>query len=162
MHPFVRQDPPAEYTIEEWRYENVSVVVMQAIGHLRVQAWVHREKSYPEVMVPTWATESAEDVLKVVEELARVLAPLVLSSPLMAPGERALRYLAMKEYGDVYDDSIVKLYNRTDPPGENPWLDELAELEEAQRTGIRRHTFNLNLDAPHLGHVLAGRGKDEP
>jgi hypothetical protein len=159
MDPFVRQDPPAEYTVAEWRCRDTSVVVIRRIGFLAVQAWVMptpERPGFPEVLCPSWGTESDEEALQVVEDLARVLAPIVLTAALTGAGSRALHLLAMREYGDVYDGGQVKLYNRTEPQGDNPWLDEIAKLEEELRTGVRRHGFKLNLDAPSLQERLCG------
>ncbi|MDB4278100.1 hypothetical protein N9917_00565 [Deltaproteobacteria bacterium] len=49
---FTKRDPPAEYTIHEWRRGDVSVVICPfSFGQHRVQVWVHSDQGrYPELL----------------------------------------------------------------------------------------------------------------
>lgn len=160
MHPFISQDPPAEYTTLEWRCEDTSIVVLRNFGNLGIQVWIHPPEGtegYPDVAGAQWAVDGLPAVLEIVAAIARVLGPLAQQGPLRGRVTRPLRHLAMKEYGDVFDGTMAKLYNRTEPRGENPWLDEVAQYEEEQETGIRRHRFKLNVEAPTIVEAMYGR-----
>jgi hypothetical protein len=161
MDPFVRRDPPAEYTIAEWRCQDTSIVAQQNLGGITVAVWVwaYGDDTIPEVLTPEWCLVDTGAPLEVIKALARVLGPLVTTTAPRASWGRALHLLAMRDYGDVYNGSQVKLYKRTSPRGDNPWRTEIAELEREMKTGIRRHSFSLNLEAPPLQETLFGTAR---
>lgn len=158
MNPFLRQYPPAEYTAAEWRCQDTSIVVRQNFGgsSVAVWVWVYGDDAIPKVLTPEWCLVDTGAPLEVVEALAKVLGPLITTAAPRASWGRAMHLLAMRDYGDVYNGSQVKLYRRTSPQGDNPWITEIAELEREMETGIRRHSFSLNLEASSLQETLFG------
>ena len=150
---WTRQKPPVEYTVAEWRCVDTSVVVQSSFGGFTVAVWVGAP-SCPDVMAPCWLTNESNDVLPLVDAIIETLTPHTTPEGLnRKTASLALRLLAMKDYGDRFDGSTVRMYRE---PVENPWLEEIKELEDFANTGIRRHRFSLNLEAP-TGADLLGR-----